>query len=306
MAARRPVRRSSMIQAMATVEGVVGERRSTLQRAWQRVGRRADGRPPLWIELAVIGWLFWLYDVINDFAPVRQMLALRNAAGVLSAERWLHLAPELTLNRWLGAQGALALVASYYYFFAHAVLTFAVLAWLWWRRPSMYPRLRLQLVIVNLIAFVVFWRYPLAPPRMLPGLGYNDVIASSHALVSWHSGALVHDADQFAAMPSLHVAWAMWCGIAIWQLYRRRAVAVLAIAYPVLTALIVVATGNHYLLDVVAGAGTVLAALALHRALEWALASLRRRRARVAVLEPADRAVRGLPGSALSGDGAQV
>jgi membrane-associated phospholipid phosphatase len=182
------------------------------------------------------------------------------------------------------------------------VVTFALLAWLWWSRPALYQRLRLQLVIVNLIAFVVFWRYPLAPPRMFPGLGYNDVIASSHAFVSWHSGALVHDADQFAAMPSLHVAWAAWCGLAIWQLYRRRAVAVLAIAYPLLTALVVVATGNHYLLDVVAGGATVLAALGLHRALECVLA-IWRRRGRVAVLEPADRSmlepadrsVRGLP-----------
>jgi PAP2 superfamily len=290
-----------MIHAMATVEGVVSGRRSTLRRAWQRVGRRSDGRAPLWIELAVIGWLFWLYDVINDFAPIRQQLALRNAAGVLSAEHWLHLAPELTLDRWLAAQGALALVASYYYFFAHAAVTFAVLALLWWSRPALYPRLRLQLVIINLIAFVVFWRYPLAPPRMFAGLGYQDVIASSHAFVSWHSGALVHDADQFAAMPSLHVAWAIWCGLAIWQVYRRRAVAVLAIAYPLLTALVVVATGNHYLLDVVAGGATVLVALGLHGALERVRAIGRPKRVAVlepadrSMLEPADRSVRGLP-----------
>jgi membrane-associated phospholipid phosphatase len=213
--------------------------------------------------------------------------------GVLSLEHSLHLDPELALNRWLAGHNVIAIPASYYYFFAHAVLTFAVLAWLWWRSPALYLRLRTQLVLVNLIAFVVFWRYPLAPPRMFPSLGYHDVIASSHAAVSWHSALLVHDADQLAAMPSLHVAWAAWCGLALWQLHRRRAVAVLAIVYPLLTSFVVIATGNHYLLDVLAGFATVLGALAVHWALGRALA-LRQRRT-VAVLEPAaDRAVPGL------------
>jgi hypothetical protein len=277
---------------MGIVEVVIGEQRTPLRRAWLRVGRRTDGRAPLWIELAVIGWLFWLYDVINDWAPIRQLLADRNAMGVLSLERSLHLDPELALNHWLAAHSVVAVPASYYYFFAHAVVTFALLAWLWWSSPALYARMRTQLVIINLIAFVVFWRYPLAPPRMFPALGYHDVIATSHALLSWHSGVLVHDADQLAAMPSLHVAWAAWCGLALWQLYRRRAVAVLAIAYPLLTAFVVIATGNHYLLDVLAGFATVLAALAVHWALGRALA-LRQRR-KVAVLEPADRAVAGL------------
>jgi PAP2 superfamily protein len=286
---------------MGIVEGVIGARPTPLRRAWLRVGRRADGRAPLWIELAVIGWLFWLYDVINDWAPIRQLLAVRNAMGVLSLEHSLHLDPELALNRWLAAHSVVAVPASYYYFFAHAVVTFGVLAWLWWSRPALYIRLRTQLVIINLIAFVVFWRYPLAPPRMFPGLGYHDVIATSHALVSWHSGALVHDADQLAAMPSLHVAWAAWCGLALWQLYRRRAVAVLAIAYPLLTAFVVIATGNHYLLDVIAGFATVLLALALHWALARVLA-LRGRR-EVAVLERGDRP---LGGSELSPERARA
>ena len=220
-----------MIPQMGMVEGEIDVRRTPLQRLpsamgnlWRRVGRRGDGRAPLWIELAIIAWLFWLYDVINDFAPVRQLLALRDATNLLSFERSLGLDPERTLNHWLAAHGTLSLISSYYYFFAHAIVTFGVLVWLWWQAPKLYARLRTQLVIVNLIAFVVFWRYPLAPPRSFPGLGYIDVIARSHALVSWHSGVLVHDADQFAAMPSLHVAWASWCAIAIWQLTRRPAI----------------------------------------------------------------------------------
>jgi hypothetical protein len=255
-----------------------GGRVAPPSRAWQRLGRRADGRPPLWIELAIVAWLFWLYDVINNFAPIRQELAVRDAANLLSFERSAGLNPELTINHWLASHATLGQIASYYYFFAHAVVTFGVLAWLWWKAPAIYRRLRTSLVMVNLVAFVIFWRYPLAPPRSFPGLGYIDVIANSHALVSWHSGVLVHDADQYAAMPSLHVAWAIWCAVAVWRLTARPALRVAAVVYPLLTAFVVIATANHYLLDVLAGAATVALAFALQHGLVWLLATPGRRR----------------------------
>jgi hypothetical protein len=243
---------------------------------WWRIGRRRDGRAPLWIELAVIGWLFYLYDVVNNLAPLRQRLAVHDAVGLLGFEHSLHLSPELAINTWLAVHATLASIASYYYFFAHGVITFTVLALLWWKRPQLYRRQRTLLVTINLIAFAVFWRYPLAPPRMFPKLGYVDVIATSHALVSWSSSALVHDADQLAAMPSLHIAWAIWSGLSLWLLVRRRVFALIGIAYPLMTALVVMGTANHYVLDVVAGAATVPLAFALQRGLDWLLARARR------------------------------
>jgi len=259
---------------MVMVEGVVDERRPRVAARLNRLRRRRDGRAPLWFELAVMAWLFWLYDVINDLAPTRRALALANAHAMLSLERSLGVDIELTLNRWLNAHSVLAFIATYDYFFAHVIVTFAMLALLWWRQPALYRRMRTRLVIVNLIAFAIFWRYPLAPPRMLPGLGYADVVADSHAVISWHSGALVHDADQFAAMPSLHIAWAMWSSMAAWRLFRTRIVAALAICYPLLTAFTVLATGNHYVLDVLAGAVTLLTAVGLEVLLQRARARL--------------------------------
>jgi PAP2 superfamily len=230
-----------------------GSRAAALGR---RLLRRRDGRATLWIEALVIAWLLWLYDVINDFAPTRIALAHRDALGLLSFERSLHIDPELTLNRWLSGQSVLAFIGTYYYFFAHVLVTVAVLVLLWWRAPHAYRRARSQLVVINLIAFVVFWRYPLAPPRMLTGFGFTDVVASTHAVISWHSAALVHDADQYAAMPSLHIAWASWSAISLWQLSTRRWVRALGPVHIALTALFVMATGNHYLLDVLAGGAT--------------------------------------------------
>ena len=253
---------------MASVEGVAGGVRALPRSVWRRVGRRGDNRAPIWIELGVIAWLFWLYDVINNTAPLRQALARRNATGLLSLESTLHINPELTLNHWLAGHATLGSIASYYYFFAHGGVTIVVLVLLWWRNAPLYRRLRTRLVIVNLIAFVVFWRYPLAPPRMFPGRGFVDVIGHSHSLVSWSSGALVDDADQLAAMPSLHIAWALWSAIGLWQLFRRRWVAVLAVLYPLTTAFVVLATGNHYMLDVLAGVATLCLAFALQSAFD--------------------------------------
>jgi len=232
---------------------------------YRRFLRRRDGRAPLWIELAVAGWLFWLYDVINDFAPERRLLARQNAANVLWFEHQLGIGLEHTLDRWLSAHSVLAFVATYYYFFAHVLVTAAILAVMWWRTPALYRRMRAQLVLINLIAFVVFWRYPLAPPRMFPNLGFQDVVASTHAVISWHSAALTHDADQFAAMPSLHIAWASWSALAIWKLSRRPAIRALGPLHVAITAFVVVATGNHYLVDVLAGGVTTALGVAIQQ-----------------------------------------
>src|SRR5215467_5027942 len=75
--------------------------------------------------------------------------------------------------------------------------------------------------------------------------------------------------DQYASMPSLHVAWAVWCALALYPMFRHRALRVLVVAYPVMTTLVVVATGNHFFFDAVAG--TLLACLT------WAVVSQRKR-----------------------------
>ena len=260
---------------MTTGEVAVEGLRAPARRGWRRLVQRGDGRAPVWIELAVMAWLFWLYDVINNLEPTRRALALANARGMLDFERSLGIDIERAVDRWLDGHSVLAFVATYYYFFAHVIVTLAVLVLLWWRRPRDYPRLRTQLVIVNLIAFAVFWRYPLAPPRMLPG--YEDVVASTHAVISWHSGALVHQADQYAAMPSLHLAWAGWSALGLVALWPRPWVRALGALHVLLTAVVVIATGNHWLLDLVAGFGTLIAGVLLQRAL-WRAWRLRRRR----------------------------
>jgi PAP2 superfamily len=211
----------------------------------------AQTRTRWWVEALVIVWLCWVYDAIANLAPLRLHLAIGNARGVLNLEQSLHLDPELALDRWLAGHPTLGLLLSDYYDNAHFIVTLGLLGWLWWGRADLYRPLRNSLVVVNLLGFAVFWLYPVAPPRMLKG--FTDVVASTGAFGGWHTGALASQANQVAAMPSLHMAWAVWCTMALWQLSRRRWVRVLAVAYPCVTALAVLATGNHFVLDLVGG-----------------------------------------------------
>jgi PAP2 superfamily len=225
----------------------------------------------------VIVWLLWVYDAITNFAPLRLDVALSHARGVLSLERSLHLNPELSLDRWLAGHHTLGLLLSDYYDNAHFVVTLGVLGYLWWKRADIYRPLRNALVLVNVIAFVVFWCYPVAPPRMLKG--FTDVVASTGAFGSWHTGALASQANQLAAMPSLHMAWAAWCSLALWQISKRRWVRVLAILYPCMTALAVLSTGNHFLFDVLAGLLTLAVSVLVVRVASAWWEAWRRRRA---------------------------
>jgi hypothetical protein len=220
-------------------------------------------RSPWWVEIGVIVWLLWVYDAITNLAPLRLNAALAHARGVLALERTLHLDPELSLDRWLAGHHTLGLILSDYYDNAHFIVTLGVLGYLWWRRPDLYRPLRNVLVLTNVLAFIVFWRYPVAPPRMLHG--FTDVVAASGAFGSWHTGALASQANQLAALPSLHMAWAGWCTLAAWRITTRRWVRVVAVLYPCMTALAVLSTGNHFLLDVLAGLLTLAVSVLIVR-----------------------------------------
>jgi len=246
-------------------------------RLW-RLLTRADGRAPVWLETLVVIWLLWLYDTINNLAPLRRLAALHNAASVLAIERSLNLAPELALDRWVAAHATLGLVVSYYYVFAHFFVTFGLLGWLWWHKPKLYRPLRTQLVLINVIGLAIFWCFPVAPPRMLASDGFTDIIAATHAVGDFHTGGLATVANQYAAMPSLHIAWATWCSLVVWRVSSNRIARTIAIVYPFVTAFVVLSTGNHFLVDVLAGAATTAAAVAIELAAGRWIGPYRRRR----------------------------
>jgi hypothetical protein len=216
-------------------------------------------RSPWWIELLAVAWLALVYDLVNNLAPLRLGAALSHGRDIIHAERVLGISPELSLDRWLVGKHTLGVLLSYYYDNAHFIVTFALLGYLWWRRADIYRPLRTSLVLINVGGFIVFWLYPVAPPRMLDG--FRDIVAERGIFGSWHSGALASDANQLAAMPSLHIAWALWCSVAIWRMSDRPAARAIAVVYPFVTAFAVLATGNHFVLDMLGGAALAVGIL---------------------------------------------
>ncbi len=228
------------------------------------VGRR---RPPWWLEVFFIAWLCWLYDDINNLSPLRVHLAYGNGRLLLHVERILHLDPEAALDHWLAGHPALGWVAGNYYDNVHFVTTLGLIGLVWWRFPERYRPLRNGLVLTNLAAMVIFWLVPTAPPRLIQPSVYVDIVGQSHSFGSWHTGTLATAANQLAAMPSMHLGWAAWSALAAWRILPRSRWTALVWLYPVLTSVDVMATGNHYLSDVVAG--VVLFAVAQLVADRW-------------------------------------
>jgi hypothetical protein len=226
--------------------------------------RLRDPGERIWlgVDLLIVAWLIWLFDAINNLAPVRQQLAERNGDRVLDLERSLHLDPEHALDTWLARHNELSQVVVFWYENVHIVVTLAVYVLLWWRRADLLAVMRWVLVIVNVVALAVFWSFPVAPARML-GAGFVDLVARVHGLPVWQYGATALDSNQLCSLPSLHIAWATWCSIAVWNMTRRRALRALAVIYPFLTSYAVMATGNHYLLDALSGAALTGAAFFL-------------------------------------------
>jgi hypothetical protein len=221
--------------------------------------RRPLGRPHLLGELLVVLCLLRVYDLARGQADLRRVAAIRHGEWILTAESWLHIDGELTANLWTTSHRLLSLVASDFYQFAHIPVTLSVLAWTWWRRPDLYRPARNALVLVNVMGLTVFLLLPVAPPRLLPGGGFVDAVAN--AGYGPEHGP-VH-ADQYGALPSLHLGWAVWVTVVVLRLLAHTRARHAVWGYPVLVTTVVVVTGNHYLLDAVAGTAVALSAHAL-------------------------------------------
>jgi PAP2 superfamily len=227
--------------------------------------------PAWWREVALVAVLYVAYDVSRGLRDGKVATANGHGQSLLNAEAWLHLDPEHGLNQWLSHAPVFAVAASYFYATLHFIVTPAVLIWIYRKRPASYAQARTTLALATVVGLIVFWLVPTTPPRLLPHSGFHDTMAGVSGWGWWGGegsapkglGSLT---NQLAAMPSLHVGWALWAGFLVYRQARRGWVRALGVAYPILTALVVMSTANHYLLDVVAGAADVaLAAFVVSR-----------------------------------------
>jgi hypothetical protein len=219
----------------------------------------AWGRKAWWIELITIFAGYALYELVQGAAPWRRREALNHAHQLDRLEKQLHIDVEPRLNHFVNSHAWLAYIEGYWYDSLHYLITPSVLLWLWLRRPAAYGHYRSGLIIASVGSLVVFWTWPLAPPRLaIPGT--VDTLYVRHILGSVETHAASSLVNDYAAMPSLHCGWALWCAITIVGTTSSRWHH-LAWLYPIGTTLAVMSTGNHYLLDAVGGAAVITAGL---------------------------------------------
>jgi hypothetical protein len=219
------------------------------------------------VEVSVIVGLAIAYNVIRALPRPHEVAAFAHAQDILSLEGPLFDWIELPLNQWMAGVPVVAVGACYFYALLHYAATPFVLfrsrrqgGWQYWRGYW-------SLVIASGIALVVYALYPVAPPRLVPDIDIVDVMRAFSQYGWWGAAASaprgIGDAtNQFAALPSMHFGWALWCAIQMWG-FGKRFWRVLALLYPTLLTIVVIGTGNHFITDVAAGGVCVLIALGI-------------------------------------------
>lgn len=276
--------------------------------AWRRLPDEATARRRLrwWRELLLVVVLYQVYSLVrntfgssgnsvnSEVSPDAVAVALGHAHDVIEIQKRLGLFFEPELQEWyLGLPGhGLIKFWNIYYGSLHFIVPAVVLIWLFRRFPRDYTIWRNALVFTTVLALIGFASFSLMPPRLLdhagefggcslpasfvaedPRLacqhfGFVDTLDVYGGLWSFGSTAMARVSNQFAAMPSLHVGWSVWCALVVVPRARRRWVRALMVAYPIATFFCILVTGNHYWLDAVGG----LVTLALGTLVGWLLA----------------------------------
>lgn len=214
---------------------------------------RAPRRPRLWFEILLIAVSYWLYSLVRNAVPEQRAAALRNADWIWSAEKAMGLAFEETVNRAVNSVTWLIVSMNYYYATLHFVVTIGVLVWLFRRHPGRYAATRLVLFATTGVALLGYYLYPLAPPRLMNGGNFIDTVLLHQTWGSMASGNFKNMSNQYAAMPSMHIGWSLWCGLTIFALASAPWARILGLLYPAATLVVIVATANHFWLDAVGG-----------------------------------------------------
>jgi hypothetical protein len=207
---------------------------------------------------------YWLYRLVRGEVGDRVGVAFENARHIVGVERALGLFAEPAVHRWAEAHEWIADAASWMYVNSHFVVTTFALAFLYLRRNEHFYFVRNMFMVAMGIALVGYVAFPTAPPRLMPEWGFQDSVADFTGIDDQTAGALF---NPFAAVPSMHVAFALMLGLSMAGIARHRAMRVLWRCYPAVVTFVVIATANHWWFDAYLGAATAAASALAAQAL---------------------------------------
>jgi hypothetical protein len=223
--------------------------------------QRRDGVKQILIVLAAVQ----LYELGRRLIDPDWGAAMANARRIVEAERVLSLGWEAAVQDWFLQLPDLVRAMNVFYFVGHFLLTGVFFVWLYRRSPDGFRLYRDAFLVATFVAFLIHWQFPTAPPR-LAGVGLLDTLRVLSG-IDIGSDATESYYNPVAAVPSLHAGYALGVGIGLWRFARLRTLRAAAVVYPALVVLTIVVTGNHFVLDAIAGMGVLALGFATATAL---------------------------------------
>ena len=217
-------------------------------------------------EIGVLLAFYQWYSVARHWVAGSETAAYAHALQLIRIETSLGIYNEAGIHAWVLARRWLVQTLSLHYAVFHFVVPVVALIILFRRCPGRYLAYRNALAWMSVLAVVTFWLWPLMPPRLLPGsYGFVDVFATRFRPPAVDHGFAPALYNGFAAMPSLHVAYALWCVVALWPVLRSNLGRLALLGHLSVTIIAVVGTANHYHLDAVGGAAVLAGGVLLGR-----------------------------------------
>jgi membrane-associated phospholipid phosphatase len=226
-------------------------------------------------QLVLFAGAYYLYRIVRGLVDGQAAIAFDHARDIVSAERAMGLFFEPGFQEAVLSQTWLRDSVNFMYVNSHFMITTTFLIWLYLARNHAYYYVRNMFMIAMGLALVGYLAYPTAPPRLLPEWGFTDSVAEAVGPAAQNTAEVLY--NPYAAMPSMHVAFALMIAIPAMKLVANRYLRYVWATYPVIVTFVVVTTGNHFWLDAAFGAAvaavsayTAHAALARARPEAWA------------------------------------
>jgi hypothetical protein len=210
-------------------------------------------------QLVLFCGAYYLYRLVRGLVDERASDAFANAREIVRFERSIGIFPEPSVHAFAERHAILRVASSWMYVNSHFAVTTLALTFVYLRRNDAFYFVRNMFMVAMGIALVLYVVFPTAPPRLLPEFGFTDSVANFTGVTADDSSVLV---NPYAAVPSMHVCFALMIGLPMARLARRRWAAVLWRCYPALVTWVVVATANHWWFDAALGAATAAVAYA--------------------------------------------
>jgi len=220
---------------------------------------------PGWQEAIALASLYGIYELLRGVRTIDFTTAAEHADQIARFEQRVGVFSERAVQQFCEGIPALAHVFAILYPTLHVVGTIGVIVWVYHGRRSVFPFVRTTLIVMTGIALVIYMLYPVAPPRLAIS-GFVDTV-SAHGPLDLSSRFLGRFYNPVAAVPSLHFGYALLAGVAIAWLAQSAAIRIAGGLLPVVTLLVIVATGNHSYFDAATGAAVVLVAAGVAYAL---------------------------------------